>query len=115
MALEAWIRALVSPSEETVAEACAEGVRVYRYRVFEDRGELAETFTGRSELLAWPGRSPPKVAWTIETDDGATARYKLSIEDFENGGLWHYTLDEEGKVLELHHHADAISQDPPDV
>lgn len=113
MALKAWIRALSEPSVEAVERACAEGIAVHRYTIFEDRGSLAEVISGHEAVLAWLKRSPEGITWSIESDDGKTARYALEVGDFNNGGVWHYKLDEDGKLLELHHHADAISQEPP--
>jgi len=112
--MQNWLAALSEPTEERVAEACAEDIVVYRYRIFAEREAVAETFTGRAEVLEFLQRSPEGIVWSLVSDDGSTARYHLAMpeHDFENGGTWRYTL-REGLLAELHHHADAISQDPP--
>ena len=115
MSLERWLAAIKQPTEETVAAACAEGVRVLRYNIFEDRDEVGEVFEGREALLAWLQRTPEGIAWSLESDDGAECRYRLETGDFVNGGTWRYALDGEGLITELHHHADAISLEPPEI
>ena len=111
--MDAWLAALMNPSEEAVEAACAPNVVIERYGIFEGRDAVAERIEGRAAVLAWLRRSPEGVAWSV-TAEGERWRYRIEIEGFVNHGWWDATL-EDGLLARLEHRADAIDQTMPTV
>lgn len=111
-ALERWLTALNSPEPAHVEAALSPDARLHRYGIFQRREEVVQVFADHQEHLSWLVRSPEGTRFSVlsteAVEEGWRVRYRIEVDDFDNAGWWMLRLGPDGRICELHHHADAI-------
>ncbi len=113
-ALAAWLAALAARgTEATVAAAVAPDILIERASgLGRHAGEVVELITGAENAARWFALSPASLRFevageAVEVDgDGVGSwqvAYRVTGEDFENGGLWRFRLDPAGRIAWLRH------------
>jgi hypothetical protein len=118
-ALDRWVKALNNGRDPALAElAVAPDAVVERYGYHGQRGELVQRIVGGQAIAAWLALTNPLCCFSGETtpvwDDAAgvwRARYRITAEEFTNGGAWQFALAPDGRIAWLRHEPDDL---PPE-
>lgn len=119
LAIERWIAALNTSLDGALTPlAFTEDAVIERCGVKANRDKVLDTHSGHIEIAAWVARVPEGTVFTRTSDVAAetgdagetlwTARYRITVEDFEGGGLWRVRLAEDGRLSWINHQPDDL-------
>jgi hypothetical protein len=104
------VDALNARGEPATAEAAiSPGVRLERFGFGPRQGQLVQIIEGIGPVTAWLQLTPDGTSFALAEaplvdDEGvATVRYRLTHEDFVNGGEWRWKLADDGRITWLQH------------
>ena len=113
--IERWVRALNDPQDATlIAAAASEEIEVLRHGTGARRGQVVERFDTTESLLEWVRRSPQGLVFAVSGPvhgpaEHHEARYRVTVEDFEGGGVWRFRADGAGRLTWLEHIPDELA------
>ena len=109
----AWIAALNHPRDRLrLVAAVDDDARIERHGEVErdaEPGAPAEIIDGVDAVGRWLHRLPPRVTWSLAGEAAALPdgmwriEYALSVDEFDNGGVWVARFADDGRLLHLSH------------
>ena len=117
--IERWLAALNSGGALSLVEqACSAEICIRRFGYGERRGQPVEEIRGVEAVATWLALPAPGTVFHREgvcehivREQGPwyQARYRVEVADFVGGGLWSFTLSDEGTLQTLEHRPDDLS------
>lgn len=113
VALARWLDAVNSRGEpEAVEAAVIEEVTVARCGWSEGHRGTEESLDGFEDVQEWLWTNPHGCVFSAgpiaESNGAYEVRYTIRYQDFENHGVWRFTVSHDGRIATLVHQPDDL-------